>query len=183
MESVGSAEILAERVRAVLDRPITVKRMFSGLTFMLEGNMLCCVSTKGLMVRVGAAAESEALKRPLVARCLGAGRPMAGFLLVDPQGRGRRRRSARVAGPGAGLCRRPAAQESQAAQDKIAWSQGTRSNFQENSVTQLAFDPPLFTVFSLVVLILGLKALILGAATAATRGALSSFSMRKMRNG
>ncbi|GAC1508111.1 MAG: hypothetical protein NVS1B6_15600 [Steroidobacteraceae bacterium] len=86
MESVGSAEILAERIRAVLDRPITVKRMFSGLTFMLEGNMLCCVSTKGLMVRVGAAAESEALKRPLVARCLGTGRSMAGFLLVAPQG-------------------------------------------------------------------------------------------------
>jgi hypothetical protein len=86
MGSVSSVEILAERVRAVLDRPITVKRMFSGLTFMLEGNMLCCVSTKGLMVRVGAAAEPEALKRPLVARCLGAGRPMAGFLLVEPQG-------------------------------------------------------------------------------------------------
>lgn len=86
MESVGSAEILAERVRSVLDRPVTVKRMFGGLTFMLEGNMLCCVSTKGLMVRVGVAAEPEALKRPLVARCLGAGRPMAGFLLVEPQG-------------------------------------------------------------------------------------------------
>jgi TfoX N-terminal domain len=77
IESVSSVEILAERVRAVLDRPITVKRMFGGLTFMLEGNMLCCVSTKGLMVRVGAAVESEALKRPLVARCLGAGRPMS----------------------------------------------------------------------------------------------------------
>src|ERR1700730_14704753 len=79
-------EILAERVRAGIDRPIVAKRMFAGLTFMLEGNMLCCVSTKGLMVRVGAAAESEALKRPLVARCLGTGRPMAGFLLVEPQG-------------------------------------------------------------------------------------------------
>jgi hypothetical protein len=86
MEFVSSVEILAERVRAVLDRPIVVKRMFSGLTFMLEGNMLCCVSTKGLMVRVGAAAEPEALKRPFVARCQGAGRPMAGFLLVEPQG-------------------------------------------------------------------------------------------------
>lgn len=83
---MSSVEILAERVRAALDRPITVKRMFSGLTFMLEGNMLCCVSAKGLMVRVGAAAEPEALKRPLVARCMGAGRPMAGFLLVEPQG-------------------------------------------------------------------------------------------------
>jgi len=86
MESAGSAGILAERVRAVLDRPVTVRRMFGGLTFMLEGNMLCCVSAKGLMVRVGAAAEPKALKRPFVARCLGAGRPIAGFLLVEPQG-------------------------------------------------------------------------------------------------
>lgn len=86
MESVSSVEILAERGRAVLDRPITVKRMFSGLTFMLEGDMLFCISTNGLMVRVGAAAESEALKRPLVARSLGTVRPMAGFLLLEPQG-------------------------------------------------------------------------------------------------
>ena len=86
MGSGTSVEILAERVRAGLDRPVAAKRMFGGLTFMLEGNMLCCVSTKGLMVRVGAAAEPEALKRPFVARCLGAGRPLAGFLLVEPQG-------------------------------------------------------------------------------------------------
>ena len=78
--------ILAERVRAAIDQPVVAKRMFAGLTFMLNGNMLCCVSTKGLMVRVGAAAEADALKRPFVARCLGAGRTMAGFLLVEPQG-------------------------------------------------------------------------------------------------
>ncbi len=86
MASGGYVEILAERVRGSLHRPVTAKRMFGGLTFMHEGNMLCCVSAKGLMVRVGAAAEREALKRPFVARCLGAGRPMAGFLLVEAQG-------------------------------------------------------------------------------------------------
>ena len=86
MGSADSIEILVERVRAVLDRPLVVKRMFGGQTFLLQGNMLCCVSAKGLMVRVGTKAESEALKRPLVARCLGGGRPMAGFLLVEPEG-------------------------------------------------------------------------------------------------
>lgn len=86
MDVVGDAAILAERIRGCLDRPITAKRMFGGLTFMLQGNMLCCVSGKGLMVRVGAAAEPEALTRPFVSRCLGAGRPMAGFLLVEHQG-------------------------------------------------------------------------------------------------
>ncbi len=82
----GGVEILAARVQGALDRPVLAKRMFGGLTFMFQGNMLCCVSTKGLMVRVGAAAEPEALRRPFVARCLGAGRPMAGFLLVEPDG-------------------------------------------------------------------------------------------------
>lgn len=42
-------------------------------------------------------------------------------------------------------------------------------------MTQLAFEPPLFTVFGLVVLVLGLKALVLGATTAATRGRLKQF--------
>jgi hypothetical protein len=86
MESEVSVEILAERVRAGIDRPVVAERMFGGITFMLDGNRLCCVSAKGLMVRVGAEAEPEALERPFVARCLGAGRPMAGFLLVEPRG-------------------------------------------------------------------------------------------------
>ncbi len=79
MESEVSVETLAERVRAGIDQPVVAKRMFGGITFMLNGNMLCCVS-------VGAEAEPEALERPFVARCLGAGRPMAGFLLVEPRG-------------------------------------------------------------------------------------------------
>lgn len=80
-------EILAERVRDVLkDRPISTKRMFGGITFLLNGNMLCCASKNGLMIRVGAAAEEAALTKPHAARCLGAGRPMAGFILVGPSG-------------------------------------------------------------------------------------------------
>ena len=86
MDPGNTVTLLAERVRAGLDRPFIVKRMFGGLTFMIEGNMLCCVSAKGLMVRVGAAAESDVLARPFVARCFGAGRPMAGFLMVAAEG-------------------------------------------------------------------------------------------------
>jgi len=87
METLNSTDTLADRVRRLLvDRPITAKRMFGRLSFMLSGNMLCCVSEKGLMVRVGAAAEAEALAMPHAAPCLGAGRPMAGFILVAPRG-------------------------------------------------------------------------------------------------
>src|SRR5260370_38564550 len=42
-------------------------------------------------------------------------------------------------------------------------------------MTSLVLNPPLLTVFGLVCLILGLKALLLGAATAATRGRLKQF--------
>ena len=84
-----SASQLGERVRLALnDKLVTEKRMFGGLAFLLNGNMLCCVSSKGLMVRIGATAETSALQRPHVARCTGAGRPMAGFLIVNWPGFG-----------------------------------------------------------------------------------------------
>lgn len=69
--------------RALRGRDYEVRRMFGGKTFMLGGNMLCCVSPKGLMARVGAAAEPDALSRPHAEPCLGAGRRMAGFIIVD----------------------------------------------------------------------------------------------------
>ena len=79
--------ILAERIRSVLSRRhITEKRMFGGITFLLNGNMLCCASKQGLMVRVGKEAETAALSRPYARPCLGAGRPMAGFIMVEPAG-------------------------------------------------------------------------------------------------
>jgi TfoX/Sxy family transcriptional regulator of competence genes len=80
-------EILTGRVRRALSEyPVASRHMFGGLTFLLNGNMLCCVSDKGLMARVGATAEPAALKRPHAAPCLGAGRRMAGFILVKHEG-------------------------------------------------------------------------------------------------
>jgi TfoX/Sxy family transcriptional regulator of competence genes len=82
-----ATEVLVDRVRKALDKyPVASKHMFGGLTFLLSGNMLCCVSDKGLMARVGAEAEPAALRRPYAAPCLGAGRRMAGFILVEHEG-------------------------------------------------------------------------------------------------
>lgn len=82
-----SKEILISRVRSALDgRPVIEKRMFGGLTFLLNGNMLCSVSGKGLMARIGAEAEPLALRSRHAAPCLGAGRRMPGFILVDHDG-------------------------------------------------------------------------------------------------
>lgn len=78
-------EALAARVGAAIPPGLTTnKRMFGGITFLLNGNMLCCASAKGLMVRVGAAAEATALKSPHATPCLGTGRPMAGFIMIEP---------------------------------------------------------------------------------------------------
>jgi TfoX/Sxy family transcriptional regulator of competence genes len=85
--TTGDVEHLADRVHAVVGKPgIMTKKMFGGITFLLNGNMLCCASRKGLMVRVGAAAEPRALESPHAKACLGAGRRMAGFLMIDPEG-------------------------------------------------------------------------------------------------
>ncbi|MGH9662501.1 MAG: TfoX/Sxy family protein [Bryobacteraceae bacterium] len=78
---------LASRVENALVPLIPAqKRMFGGVTFLVNGNMLCCASKSGLMVRVGAAAEEEALASPFARPCMGAGRRMAGFIMVEPDG-------------------------------------------------------------------------------------------------
>jgi TfoX/Sxy family transcriptional regulator of competence genes len=85
--NTGEIPRLAERVRRALTHaPLEERRMFGGITFLLNGNMLCCVSKHGLMARVGKSAETDALARPFATRCLGAGRPMAGFIRVAPEG-------------------------------------------------------------------------------------------------
>lgn len=66
-----------------LTESVDERRMFGGITLMVNGNMLCCVARQGLMVRVGAAGEADALAHSGVQRCMGAGRPMVGFVMVD----------------------------------------------------------------------------------------------------
>ena len=85
--TTSDVQALADRVEAVVGHGLlTTKRMFGGVTLLLHGNMLCCASRKGLMVRVGAAAESRALESPHASPCLGAGRRMPGFLIIEPSG-------------------------------------------------------------------------------------------------
>ena len=77
---------LLERVRGVLARQaleVVERRMFGGVTMMLRDHMLCCVARSGLMLGVGAAAEGDALARPGARPCLGTGRRMTGFIMID----------------------------------------------------------------------------------------------------
>ena len=83
---MGLDEDLAKRMRAVLTGAAAVRevRMFGGLCFMLNGNMVAGTSKRGLMVRVGKEQQSNALARPGAKRMEMTGRPMEGYVFVDP---------------------------------------------------------------------------------------------------
>jgi hypothetical protein len=79
-------EDLAERMRAVLAGTGSVRevRMFGGLCFMLNGNMVAGTSKRGLLVRVGKDQQSNALARPGAKLMEMTGRSMEGYIFVDP---------------------------------------------------------------------------------------------------
>ena len=60
--------------------------MVGGLSFNLDGNMCCGVTSAGLMVRVGPEALEQTLKLPHVQPMKFGGRRLAGFVVVDPAG-------------------------------------------------------------------------------------------------
>lgn len=78
----------AHRIRAALaeQSPVDEKKMFGGLAFMVNGHMCVGLSNDRLMVRVGKDAHDEALAQPYVRPMDFTGRPMKGFLFVDPPG-------------------------------------------------------------------------------------------------
>ena len=84
-------EQLAERVRSVLERRrgVTEKKMFGGLSFLVNGHMCCGVHEQDLMVRVGADGYDAALKRKGARPMDFTGRPMKGMVFVDRSGHGR----------------------------------------------------------------------------------------------
>ena len=79
-------EDLADRMRAVLAGTGAVRevRMFGGLCFMLNGNMVAGTSRRGLLVRVGKDRHAEALARPGAKPMEMSGRPMEGYVFIDP---------------------------------------------------------------------------------------------------
>jgi TfoX/Sxy family transcriptional regulator of competence genes len=82
------SEELANRVRVIAKvRPtVTEKKMFGGLAFMLNGNMFCGISQNSLMARVGRDHYAASLAKPHVRIMDFTGRPMQGYVYVDPAG-------------------------------------------------------------------------------------------------
>lgn len=85
---MGYDEGLAARVRAAAgERPgITEKKMFGGLCLLSHGNMFAGIQGEVLMARVGPDRHDEAVGRPHARIMDFSGRPMRGFVYVDPDG-------------------------------------------------------------------------------------------------
>ena len=77
---------LAQRVREVLvDQPgISERAMFGGLAFLVEGKMFVGIRNSSLMARVGSERHPDALAMPSVRVMDFTGRPMKGYVYVDP---------------------------------------------------------------------------------------------------
>ena len=58
--------------------------MFGGIGFMLNGNLLVGTSKRGLLLRVGKDRQSQALAKPGTRQMEMRGRPMEGYIYVDP---------------------------------------------------------------------------------------------------
>jgi hypothetical protein len=79
---------LAERVRRQLgQRPgLTEKKMFGGLSFLLNGNMCCGVYKQELLVRLDPGQTEQALSQPHTRIFDISSRPMKGWILVRQEG-------------------------------------------------------------------------------------------------
>ena len=82
------SETLAERVRRLLarQRPVSERRMFGGLAFMVRGHMCCGIQGERLMARVGPELYDKALKWPHARPMDFTGKPIRGFVYVQPAG-------------------------------------------------------------------------------------------------
>lgn len=82
-------EATAARVLAILVKgghEVAEKKMFGGVCFMVRGHMCCGFANQSLMLRVGKAAYPDALDRPHARPMTFTGRPLEGFVYVDPAG-------------------------------------------------------------------------------------------------
>jgi TfoX/Sxy family transcriptional regulator of competence genes len=82
------SESLAERIRRIFAccRGITEKKMFGGVGFLLNGNMCVGIWKTSLIVRLGPEDGEAALKEPNVVPFDITGRPMKGWIMVEPDG-------------------------------------------------------------------------------------------------
>ena len=81
----NASDAMGDRLRPLVPKSLVEKKMFGGLGFMLNGNMLIGTTAKGaLLVRVDPDKMDDALKRPGAYSMHMGPRVMTGFIAVDP---------------------------------------------------------------------------------------------------
>ena len=77
---------LALRVRAALHGVEAVRevKMFGGVGFLVNGNLVAAASKRGLLLRIGREHEHEALAQPGIRPMEMRGRRMEGYVYADP---------------------------------------------------------------------------------------------------
>ncbi len=81
-------EKLAERLNKAFSRRkgAAEKKMFGGIAYIVNGHMCCGIQDNLLVVRVGPNAYEEALKEKYTRPMDFTGRPMKGYIYVEPKG-------------------------------------------------------------------------------------------------
>jgi len=80
-------EKLAERIRAeIVGIRFVEKKMFGGVGFLVHGNMACGVHRDNMIVRVDPEKNEKLLKKKHTHVFDITGRPMKGWLMVEPDG-------------------------------------------------------------------------------------------------
>ena len=90
-------EGLAQLMRDDLaDVPVTERKMFGGLAFLLNGHMVCGIHRGGAMFRVGKPNEAAALAVPGASPMMFTGKPMSGMIDLSDDATADDTRRARV---------------------------------------------------------------------------------------
>lgn len=81
-------EALAQRIRVALGRhaDFTERKMFGGICFLLNGNMVCGTSSEELMLRLGDEGAQAALRESNTREMDFTGRPLKSMIYVTPEG-------------------------------------------------------------------------------------------------
>jgi TfoX/Sxy family transcriptional regulator of competence genes len=85
---MNAGERLAVQARAALAQTQGIRevRMFGGIGFMLNGNLLAGASERGLLVRVGEDRQRQAVSQPGVRPMVMRGTTMKDYVYIDPPG-------------------------------------------------------------------------------------------------
>jgi len=85
---MGDDQTLEDRIRSVVDgwENVSRKKMFGGVCYLMAGNMFCGVYKNDLILRLGEGQAADALQRDYVKPFDITGRPMKGWVMVEPMG-------------------------------------------------------------------------------------------------